>query len=196
MALSAFRPLQVLPDVALPSLLRTPKDLCFEHANNLISASCRYRTKFSFNYNSGLKIGEHCVTAFTLLPQLGDNTRVAEPFTKACKYLRDFVPNLDLSRYSLRALEALALLYKVQIPPNALQYFQGLNIDDRMLENVPITMATAELPLTETPNMSSSSSQNTNKVKLKIEAESMRELLARWNDLAMRAASSSGQDAS
>jgi hypothetical protein len=106
------------------------------------------------------------------------------------------VPNLDLSRYSLRALEALALLHKVQIPPNALQYFQGLNIDDRMLENVPITMATAELPLTQTPNMSSSSSQNTNKAKLKIEPESMRELLARWNDLAMRAPSSSGENAS
>jgi hypothetical protein len=186
----------VLPGVALPNDLRTPKDLCFEHANNLISASCRYRTKFSFNYNSGLKIGEPYIAAFTLLPQLGDNTRVAEPFTKACQYLRDFVPNLDLLRYSLRALEALALLHKVQIPPNALQYFQGLDIDDGILGNVPITLTTAELPLTQTPNMSSSSSQNINKAKLKIEPESMRELLARWNDLTAKAPSLSRQNAS
>jgi hypothetical protein len=182
----------VLPDVALPNGLRTPKDLCFEHANDLISASCRYRTKFSFNYNSGLKIAEPYITAFTLLPQLGDNTRVAEPFTKACQYLRDFVPNLELLRYSLRSLEALALLHKVQIPPNALQYFQGLDIDDEALENVPITLVTAELPPTQTLDMSSSSTQGINKTKLKIEAESMRDLLARWNDLTVRIPSLSG----
>jgi hypothetical protein len=186
----------VLPDVALPNGLRTPKDLCFEHANDLISASCRYRTRFSFNYNSGLKIAEPYVTAFTLLPQLGGNTRVAEPFAKACQYLRDFVPNLDLLRYSLRSLEALALLHKVRIPPNALQYFQDLDIDDGVLGNVPITLLTAELPPNQTPDTSSSSSQNVDKVKLKIEAESMRELLARWNDLTVRALSSSGQSAS
>lgn len=147
---------------------------------------------FSFNYNSGLKIAEPYITAFTLLPQLGNNTRVAELFTKACQYLRDFVPNLELLRYSLRSLEALALLHKVQIPPSALQYFQGLDIDDGMLENVPITMVTAELPPTQTPDMSSSSGQDINKAKLKIEAESMRDLLARWNDLATRTPSSSG----
>jgi hypothetical protein len=106
------------------------------------------------------------------------------------------VPNLDLLRYSLRSLEALALLHKVRIPPNALQYFQDLDIDDGVLENVPITLMTAELPPNQTPDTSSSSSQNVNKVKLKIEAESMRELLARWNDLTVRALSSSGQSAS
>jgi hypothetical protein len=96
----------------------------------------------------------------------------------------------------LRSLEALALLHKVRIPPNALQYFQDLDIDDGVLENVPITLMTAELPPNQTPDTSSSSSQNVDKVKLKIEAESMRELLARWNDLTVRALSSSGQSAS
>jgi hypothetical protein len=179
--------------MALPNDLRTPKDLCFEHANNLITASCRYRTKFSFNYNSGLKIGGPYITAFTLLQQLGDNTRAAEPFTQACQYLWDFVPNLDLLRYSLRSLEALALLHKVQIPPSALQYFEGLDIDDAVLDNVPITLLTAELPLTHIPNMSSTLGQESNKAKLKIEAESMRDVLARWNDLTVKAPSLSGQ---
>jgi hypothetical protein len=141
---------------------------------------------FSFNYNSGLKIVEPYIAAFTLLPQLGNNTRVAELFTKTCQYLRDFVPNLELLRYSLRSLETLALLHKVQIPPSALQYFQGLDIDDGVLENVPITLVTAELPPTQTPDMSSSSGQDINKAKLKIEAVSMRDLLARWNELAAR----------
>jgi hypothetical protein len=123
------------------------------------------------------------VVAFTLVSQLDDSTRVAEPFTKACQYMWEYVPKLDVLRYSLRSLEALALIHKVQIPSDAVQYFQDLDIDDGVLENVPITLMVAELPPIQTPEMTHSSSEEVNKAKLKMKAETMRELLARWNDL-------------
>jgi hypothetical protein len=63
---------------------------------------------------------------------------------------------LDVLRYSLRSLETLALLHNVQIPPDALQYFQDLEIDDTVLENVPITLMTAELPPLQTSELASS----------------------------------------
>ena len=178
--------------MTLPNGLGTPRDLCFKHANALISASGQYRTKFSFKYNCGFITAAPYVVAFTLLPQLDGSTRVAEPFTKACQCLREFVPKLDVLRYSLRSLEALALLHSVQIPPDALQNFQDLDIDDAALENVPITLMTAELPPIETAETADSSNKEVNKAKLKIEAESMRELLARWNDLTLRMPGSSG----
>jgi hypothetical protein len=186
----------VLPDVNLPNGLGTPRDLCFGHANELISASGQYRTKFSFKYNCGLTVGLPYVVAFTLLPQLDDSIRVAEPFTKACQYIRECMPKLDILRYTLRSLEALALLHKVQIPQDTLQYFQGLDIDDAELENVPITLMTVELPLNQPPESPNSSNEEINKVKIKIEAESMRELLARWNNLTLRTPGSSSQVAS
>jgi hypothetical protein len=179
----------VLPDVTLPTELGTPRDLCFKHANELLSASSQYRTKFSFKYNCGVTTAYPYVVAFTLVSQLGDNPRASEPFTKACQYMWEYMPKLDVLRYSLRSLETLALIYKVQIPPDALQYFQDLEIDDAVLENIPSTLMTAELP----PQMSesrNSSNEEVNKTKLKIEAESMRELLARWNDLTLHASGS------
>ena len=202
-AISNLRPLQVLRDVTLPHGLGSPKALCFKHANELISAASQYRAKFSFKYNCGLTLAAPYLVAFTLLPQLDDDdddddTRVAMPFTKACQYMREYVPRLDVLRYSLRALEALALLHKVQIPPDALQYFQGLDIDDAALENVPCTLVTTELPLPETiesPDISGKGSPNKAKAKVKIEAESMRELLARWNGLTLGTPVSSRQSA-
>jgi hypothetical protein len=172
----------VLPDAALPSGLGTARDLCFDHANELINVCGRYRTKFSFKYNCGSSVAHPYVVAFTLVPQLGSNPRASEPFTNACRYMREYVPKLDVLRYSLRSLEALALIYKVQIPPEALPYFQDLDIDDAALENVPITLMTTELPPTQV-SQAPSRSQEVNKLKLKIEAESMRELLARWGNL-------------
>lgn len=94
----------------------------------------------------------------------------------------EYVPKLDVLRYALRSLEALALIYKVQIPPEALHYFQDLDIDNAVMENVPITLITSELPPTQI-SQSRSPSTEVNKAKLKIEAESMRELLAKWVDL-------------
>ena len=182
-ALAAFRPLQLLPDVTLPNRLGTPKELCFEHASELISVAGQYRAKFSFKYNCGLTTAAPYVVAFTLLPQLDHSTRVAEPFTKACQYMREYVPRLDVLRYSLRALEALALLHNFHIPPDALQYFEGLGIDDASLENVPCTLVTVELPPPPTMGSPSSSPEDVRKVRGKIEAESMRELLARWNNI-------------
>ena len=172
----------MLPDAALPSGLGTARDLCFDHANELINVYGRYRTKFSFKYNCGLSVAPPYVVAFTLVPQLGSNLGASEPFTNACRYMREYVPKLDVLRYSLRSLEALALIYKVQIPPEALQYFQDLDIDDAALENVPVTLMTTELPPTPV-SQSPSLSQEVNKPKPKIEAESMRELLARWGNL-------------
>ena len=170
--------------MTLPNGFGTPKDLCFEHASELISVAGQYRTKFSFKYNCGLTSAAPYVVAFTLLPQLDHSTRVAEPFTKACQYMREHVPRLDVLRYSLRSLEALALLHNFHIPPDALQYFEGLGIDDASLANVPCTLVTVELPPPPpTMRSPSSSAEDVRKVKGKIEAESMRELLARWNDL-------------
>lgn len=186
----------MLPELTLPNELGTPRELCLQHANELISTSSQYRTKFSFKYNCGLTIGAPCIVAFTLLPQLDDGACVAEPFTKACQYIKDYVPKLDLLRYSLRSLETLALLHKVQIPSDALQYFQGLDIDDKLLENVPITAMTAELPLILTSKPSNSSQEEAHRAKLKIKAESMRELLARWNDLTLSTPGLSAQASS
>lgn len=172
----------MLPDVALPSGLGTAKNLCFDHANELINASGQYRTRFSFKYNCGFSTAYPYVVAFTLVSQLDSNPYASEPFTKACQYMWEYVPKLDVLRYSLRSLEALALIYNVQIPPEALQYFQDLDIDNAVMENVPITLMTSELPPTQM-SQSRSPSTEVNKAKLKIEAESMRELLAKWVNL-------------
>jgi hypothetical protein len=182
--------------VALPSGLGTAKDLCFEHANELINVSGQYRTKFSFKYNCGFSTAYPYVVAFTLVPQLGSNPRASEHFTKACQYIWEYVPKLDVLRYSLRALEALALIYNVQIPSDALQYFQDLDIDDTVLENVPITLVTTELPPPQLSQLRSSSREEINQAKLKIDAESMRDLLARWSSLRLRMSGSRCQLAS
>jgi hypothetical protein len=173
----------MLPDVTLPYGLGTPRELCFQHASELLFASAQYRTKFSFKYNCGITTAFPWLVAFTLVPQLDGSPRVAEPFTKACQYMWEYVSKLDVLRYSLRSLEVLALIHKVQIPADAVQYFQDLDIDDGVLENVPITLMMTELPSTQTPNSADSSTEVFNKAKFKMKAATMRELLARWNDL-------------
>lgn len=171
--------------MTLPNGLGTPRDLCFAHATDLLLASSQYRLKFSFKYNCGIALAYPYLVAFTLIPQLGANPGAAEPFSKACQYMWETVPRLNVARYSLRSLEALALIHRVQIPPEALPYLQDLDIDDAALDNVPSTLMTAELPPTPTP-LSPNSPNDATQPKPKIEAESMRELLARWNDLTLR----------
>lgn len=162
----------------------------------MLSASTQYRTKFSFKYNCGITTAYPYVAAFTLVPQLGENPRAAEPFTKACQYMWEYMTKLDILRYSLRALEVLTLIHRVPIPPDALQYFQDLDIDDAILENLPSTLMTTELPSTHAFRSQNSSNDEVNKIQPKIEAESMRELLARWNDLTLRSPGSGIQVAS
>ena len=152
-----------------------------------------YRSMYSLKWAGPYVSTNPHVVACTLVPQLGESPKAADTFTRSCQYLRELAPKLDLLRYTLRSVETLALIYKVRIPEASLQYFQGLGIDDEQLENVPTTFVTLELPPDEMPEPQSTAEGECGNVKPNHEAESMRDLLARWNKLTMNGQSLTGK---
>lgn len=188
-AISIFRPLQRLPVIPLNKGLGTAKDLCTEHSKEMISYITSYRSTFSFKHSFAPHATPY-VAAFTLFAQLDGSTLTAELFTRACQYLREWASKLDILRYALRALEALALLHQVPIPQAALPYFWDLGLDNVSLDNVPINSLTAELPLSELPGAQGNFKEQDSTKVVKFQAETMRDLLAKWTSLTMNDQSS------
>ncbi len=172
-------------NITLPDGFISPKHLCLHHATEMTASIVSYRSIYSLKWAGPYVSANPFLVAFTLVPQLDGSTKAADSFTKSCQYLRELAPKLDLLRYTLRSLEALAVIYKVKIPEGALQYFQELGIDDQQLENVPTTVVTLELPPDKTTEPQSAFDGECGSRKPNHEAEGMRELLARWKELTM-----------